>query len=156
MQKRASSDDAKLSVYKASAGSGKTHRLTAEYLCLLFNFPNAYKHILAVTFTNKATDEMKNRRNQELANLALGNESDYTVLLSGKYKLTEEQVRLKAKETLIRILHDYSSFSVSTIDRFFQQTMRAFTREIGLGGGYNVELDTNKVLNEAIDSMLSD
>lgn len=156
MQKRASSDDAKLSVYKASAGSGKTHRLTAEYLCLLFNFPNAYKHILAVTFTNKATDEMKNRIIKELANLALGNESDYTVLLSGKYKLTEEQVRLKAKETLIRILHDYSSFSVSTIDRFFQQTMRAFTREIGLGGGYNVELDTNKVLNEAIDSMLSD
>ena len=156
MPKHASSDDAKLSVYKASAGSGKTHRLTAEYLRLLFKNSYSYKHILAVTFTNKATDEMKNRIIKELANLALGNDSDYISLLSTEYKLNEEQVRQRAKDTLIHILHDYSAFSVSTIDRFFQQTMRAFTREIGLGGGYNVELDTEKVLNEAIDSMLSD
>lgn len=149
-------DEKNLYVYKASAGSGKTHRLTAEYLCLLFSSPYAYRHILAVTFTNKATDEMKTRIIDELGNLALGKKSDYVDLLSKEYGLNEEQVRKEARDTLVRILHDYSSFSVSTIDKFFQQTMRAFTREIGLGGGYNVELDTEKVLGQAIDSMLFD
>ncbi len=149
-------DEINLSVYKASAGSGKTHRLTAEYLCLLFSSPYAYRHILAVTFTNKATDEMKTRIVEELSNLALGRKSDYVDLLSDEYGLNEEQVRKEARDTLVRILHDYSSFSVSTIDKFFQQTMRAFTREIGLGGGYNVELDTEKVLGQAVDSMLFD
>ncbi|MBD8390006.1 exodeoxyribonuclease V subunit beta [Dysgonomonas sp. BGC7] len=149
-------DKVNLHVYKASAGSGKTHRLTEEYLHLLFSSEYAYRHILAVTFTNKATDEMKNRIISELANLATGKKSDYIKSLSEEYKLNEIQVRERARNTLIRILHDYSSFSVSTIDKFFQQTMRAFTREIGLGGGYNVELDTGKVLSEAIDSMLYD
>lgn len=149
-------DKINLFVYKASAGSGKTHRLTAEYLRLLFSSPYAYKHILAVTFTNKATDEMKSRIVDELANLAIGKKSDYVKQLSAEYGYNEEQVRKEARDILTRILHDYSSFSVSTIDKFFQQTMRAFTREFGLGGGYNVELDTNKVLGEAIDSMLYD
>lgn len=157
MPKRALFDDEiNLHVYKASAGSGKTHRLTAEYLCLLFSSPYAYRHILAVTFTNKATDEMKSRIIDELANLATGRKSDYIQLLSDEYGYNEQQVRKEAKDTLVRILHDYSAFSVSTIDKFFQQTMRAFTREIGLGGGYNVELDTDKVLGDAIESMLSD
>lgn len=149
-------DEVNLHVFKASAGSGKTHRLTAEYLCLLFSSPYAYRHILAVTFTNKATDEMKSRIVEELANLAAGRKSSYVELLSQEYGLNEQQVRKEAQDTLVRILHDYSAFSVSTIDKFFQQTMRAFTREIGLGGGYNVELDTDKVLGEAIDSMLFD
>ncbi|MDR1882415.1 MAG: UvrD-helicase domain-containing protein [Prevotella sp.] len=149
-------DEINLHVYKASAGSGKTHRLTAEYLCLLFSSPHAYRHILAVTFTNKATDEMKRRIIAELANLASDRKSDYIELLTDKYSLNEEQLRKEARDTLVRILHDYSAFSVSTIDKFFQQTMRAFTREIGLGGGYNVELDTDKILGEAIDAMLYD
>jgi len=147
-------DEINLHVYKASAGSGKTHRLTAEYLCLLFSSPYAYRHILAVTFTNKATDEMKTRIVSELAKLAKGEDSPYMELLGSEYGYNEEQVKKEARDVLVRILHDYSSFSVSTIDRFFQQTMRAFTRELGLGGGYNVELDTDKVLAEAIDSML--
>jgi ATP-dependent exoDNAse (exonuclease V) beta subunit len=149
-------DEVNLYIYKASAGSGKTHRLTAEYLSLLFSAPYAYRHILAVTFTNKATDEMKNRIIEELANLAKGKKTDYVELLSEEYGLNEEQAKKEAYDILVRILHDYSAFSVSTIDKFFQQTMRAFTREIGLGGGYNVELDTDKVLGEAIDSMLYD
>lgn len=157
MSKHVSFDDEiNLHVYKASAGSGKTHRLTAEYMCLLFSSPYAYRHILAVTFTNRATDEMKTRIIDELANLATGRKSGYIDLLSTEYGLNEMQVRKEARDVLVRILHDYSSFSVSTIDKFFQQTMRAFTREIGLGGGYNVELDTDKVLGEAIDNMLYD
>ncbi|MDR0824205.1 MAG: UvrD-helicase domain-containing protein [Prevotella sp.] len=145
-----------LYVYKASAGSGKTHRLAEEYLRLLFSSPYAYKHILAVTFTNKATDEMKGRIIDELANLVSGRKSDYLKMLSEEYQYSEERVRKEALDILTRVLHDYSVFSVSTIDKFFQQTMRAFTREIGFGGGYNVELDTNKVLGEAIDSLLYD
>ena len=105
---------------------------------LLFSQPGAYRRILAVTFTNKATDEMKTRIVQELYHLASGRASDYIQLLSSAYSLTERQVREQARKILVAILHDYSAFNISTIDRFFQQTMRAFTREIGLQGGYGI------------------
>lgn len=145
-----------LTVYRASAGAGKTHKLTGEYLTLLFNGPGAFRRILAVTFTNKATDEMKSRIVSELYNLASGKKSDYVGLLQSAYSLTEEQVRKQAAKILIDILHDYSAFNISTIDRFFQQTMRAFTREIGLQGGYGIEMDQELVLTAAIDSLLGD
>lgn len=144
-----------LTVYRASAGAGKTHKLTGEYLTLLFTGPGAYRRILAVTFTNKATDEMKGRIVDELFNLSSGRKSDYTGLLSAVYSLTEEQVRKQAGKILIDILHDYSAFNISTIDRFFQQTMRAFTREIGLQGGYGIEMDQELVLTAAIDNLLA-
>lgn len=143
-----------LTVYRASAGSGKTYTLTGEYLSLLFSSPNAYRRILAVTFTNKATDEMKGRIIEELYNLSAGKESGYVSLLARQFRLRETEVRKKAKTILVAILHDYSSFNISTIDRFFQQTMRAFTREIGLQGGYGLELDQEQVLEEAIDGLL--
>ena len=82
-----------LTIYRASAGAGKTHKLTGEYLMLLFSQPGAYRRILAVTFTNKATDEMKTRIVQELYHLASGRASDYIQLLSSAYSLTERQVR---------------------------------------------------------------
>lgn len=143
-----------LTVYRASAGSGKTHTLTGRYLTLLFSSPGAYRRILAVTFTNKATDEMKGRIVEELYKLSSGKKSDYVSLLTKWFRLDEDEVRRKAKDILISILHDYSSFNISTIDRFFQQTMRAFTREIGLQGGYGLELDQEQVLTEAIDNLL--
>lgn len=145
-----------LTVYRASAGAGKTHKLTGEYLTLLFTGPGAFRRILAVTFTNKATDEMKTRIVDELYNLASGRKSDYVELLKSTYSLTEVQVRKQAAKILIDILHDYSAFNISTIDRFFQQTMRAFTREIGLQGGYGIEMDQELVLTTAIDNLLSD
>ena len=145
-----------LTIYRASAGAGKTHKLTGEYLMLLFSQPGAYRRILAVTFTNKATDEMKTRIVQELYHLASGRASDYIQLLSSAYSLTERQVREQARKILVAILHDYSAFNISTIDRFFQQTMRAFTREIGLQGGYGIEMDQELVLTEAIDNLLAD
>lgn len=144
-----------LTVYRASAGAGKTHKLTGEYLKLLFASPGAYSRILAVTFTNKATDEMKRRIVEELFILSSGRKSDYVLSLSDQFKLDEAQVRAQAKRILITILHDYSAFNISTIDRFFQQTMRAFTREIGLQGGYAIEMDQELVLTEAIDNLLS-
>lgn len=145
-----------LTVYRASAGAGKTHKLTGEYLRLLFTQPAAFRRILAVTFTNKATDEMKGRIVEELYHLASGRPSDYVDMLSDIYGLTEKQLRAQASQLLIALLHDYSAFNISTIDRFFQQTMRAFTREIGLQGGYGIEMDQDLVLTEAIDRLLGD
>lgn len=145
-----------LTIYKASAGAGKTHKLTGEYLKLLFSKDMAYRRILAVTFTNKATDEMKSRIIEELHNLASDKKSDYVKILQDEYKWDETRIREKARKILIVILHDYAAFNISTIDRFFQQTMRAFTREIGLQGGYGIEMDQELVLTEAIDNLLGD
>jgi len=156
MPNHASSERESLHVIKASAGSGKTHRLTGEYLRLLFSGPQRHRHILAVTFTNKATDEMKSRIVQELHRLASGEDSAYMRELMSDFILSSQAVRQQAKNILENILHDYSSFSISTIDRFFQQTMRAFTREMGLSGGYNIELDESSYLMETVDLMLSE
>jgi ATP-dependent exoDNAse (exonuclease V) beta subunit len=145
-----------LTIYRASAGAGKTYKLTGEYLKLLFAKEMAYRRILAVTFTNKATDEMKGRIIEELYLLASGKKSGYVQLLQEAYGWDEAFIREKAKKILITVLHDYASFNVSTIDRFFQQTMRAFTREIGLQGGYGIEMDQELVLTEAIDNLLAD
>lgn len=145
-----------LTIYRASAGAGKTHKLTGEYLKLLFSKEMAYRRILAVTFTNKATDEMKSRIIDELYKLSAGEKSDYVKVLQEKYEWDETRIREKAKKILITILHDYAAFNISTIDRFFQQTMRAFTREIGLQGGYGIEMDQELVLTEAIDNLLGD
>ncbi len=146
-----------LYIYKASAGAGKTHKLTGEYLKLLFGKQDAYKNILAVTFTNKATDEMKQRILKELHTLSVpGGKSDYIgeiVSITGK---GEEWVRSKAREILISVLHDYTSFRVSTIDRFFQQVMRSFAKELGRMATYNVELDKDSVLVKSVDMMFSD
>ncbi len=156
MSNHVSSDNKHLYVIKASAGSGKTHRLTGEYLRLLFSSPNNHRHILAVTFTNKATDEMKSRIVEELHRLASGADSSYMPGLMEDFAMNQEDVRAKARIILETILHDYSSFSISTIDRFFQQTMRNFARETGLSGGYNIELDETSLLTETIDLMLSE
>lgn len=144
-----------LNIYRASAGSGKTHQLTGDYIHLLFEKEGerTYRKILAVTFTNKATDEMKSRIVNELFALATGEKSDYRKDLMSKFNLTADNVNKKAHKLLVSILHDYSSFSISTIDRFFQQVVRAFAREIGVNGGYNLELDTENILLQAIDNI---
>ena len=145
-----------IEVLKASAGAGKTHRLTGEYIKLLFSKDYAFKSILAVTFTNKATDEMKQRILEELHVLSqTGAKSDY---LDDLKKLTgkdESYVRGKAKDILISVLHDYTSFRVSTIDKFFQLVMRSFARELGKMATYNIELDQNGVLARAVDKMFA-
>ena len=145
-----------LHVYKASAGSGKTHQLTGEYIRLLFSAPHNYNHILAVTFTNKATDEMKSRIVEELNNLSVGNKSGYLQQLMSEFGLPEKAIRKRAQGILKSILHNYSNFSISTIDSFFQRTMRAFTREMGITGGYKVEVDNHSFLPEIVDLMLNE
>lgn len=145
-----------LNIYRASAGSGKTYTLTKEYLQLVFADPLNYKHILAVTFTNKATDEMKSRILKEIYILSEAKGSPYEEELCEVNKLTKEEVQVRAKEILNRMLHDYSRFSVTTIDSFFQKVVRSFTREIGLQMGYNIELDQTRVLNDVVDLLLLD
>lgn len=145
-----------LNIYRASAGSGKTFTLTREYLRLLFADPLNYKSILAVTFTNKATDEMKSRIIKEIYILSEGESSPYAEELCSEYNYSAGDLKEKAKEILNRLLHDYSRFSVTTIDSFFQKVVRSFTREIGLQMGYNIELDQGKVLNEVVDLLLAD
>ncbi len=144
-------------ILKASAGSGKTFNLTETYIRLLLGNedPTAYRHILAVTFTNKATDEMKSRILKELHKLSKNpEESDYTKdFVPGLFSSTEA-LRSKAETILINILHDYGAFAVSTIDRFFQQTLKAFSKEIGQFASYQVELDKESLVSESVDRIL--
>lgn len=127
-----------INIFKASAGSGKTHTLSKTYLELLLKADSktAYRNILAVTFTNKATEEMKERILRDLAK--------------------EGKMNPRAREILIYLLHDYGSFSVSTIDKFFQQALRAFSRELGSSGNYQIELDKASLTKEAMDRVLDD
>ena len=144
-----------LTIYSASAGTGKTHTLTGEYLSLLFKGRERHRHILAVTFTNKATAEMKSRIVEELFRLADNQSSSYLEILSNNGRKNETEIRAQANVILRSILHDYSAFHISTIDHFFQQTLRTFTREIGLQGNYQVELDADLMLEKAVENMLS-
>lgn len=147
-----------LNIYRASAGSGKTYRLTQDYIHLLFEpkKERVHRRILAVTFTNKATDEMKTRILKELYALSKGEKSDYRDGLMNKFQLDDKAVNSRAKHILITILHDYSSFSISTIDRFFQQVIRSFARDIGVHGGYNLELDNSSTLEQSVDNLFLD
>jgi len=143
-----------LTIYSASAGSGKTHELAGVYLQKLFKSRFNYRKILAVTFTNKATAEMKNRILEELNKLASGEKSKYLADLLKSTGKTEESIRAEAKEILFSILHDFSRFSVSTIDSFYQKIVRAFARDVGLHSGFNIEIDNSAVLGSAVDRMI--
>jgi ATP-dependent exoDNAse (exonuclease V) beta subunit len=144
-----------LTIYSASAGSGKTHKLAGIYLEKLFKSRLNYRRILAVTFTHKATAEMKSRILDELHRLAIGEESKYLTDLLKSTGRTEEAIRREAREILYSILHDFSRFSVSTIDSFYQKIVRAFAREIGLHSGFNIEIDHTAVLETAVENMIA-
>ncbi len=125
-----------MEILKASAGSGKTYRLSHKYLDILKNSSekDAYRHILAVTFTNKATAEMKSR------------------ILKDLKEVSEKESW--AEEALKSILHDYGSFSISTIDRFFQQALKGFSRELGHFADYRIELDDDSLVAETVGRIL--
>lgn len=148
-----------LHLYRASAGSGKTYALTLEYLKLMFRNPGAHRSILAVTFTNRAAGEMKSRILGRLHALSTADdpcsirETEGLMEVSG---LDEEGVKERAGMLLNRILNDYSWFSVGTIDRFFQSVIRAFTHEIGIQPGYNLELDHPRILSLAVERLFQE
>ena len=142
-----------LKILQASAGSGKTFSLTVHYLVLLFSGEKKYREILAVTFTNKATEEMKSRILEVLRGLAAGEQSnkinDYRILvLKAHPNLNPQTLQVQADHIYRKILHDYSRFSVSTIDGFVQKVIRGFAFELGLEAGYGLEMNYDKVKNE--------
>jgi len=133
-----------LHIYKSSAGSGKTYTLAREYLRLALRSPDYYKGILAVTFTNRAAEEMKERVLEFLIDISKG-KHELTNYFADELNVTEKSIQKKATATLQQLLHHYGYFSITTIDTFFHRVIRAFSREIGLQGGFGIELDTEKV-----------
>lgn len=154
-----------LTVYKASAGSGKTFRLAVEYIKKLIISPVSYEGILAVTFTNKATEEMKMRILSQLYGLAysLPDSNPYlNVMLPELQKENEETpfadtavdaafVRRRAAIALRNLLHNYHQFRVETIDKFFQSVLRNLARELDLTPNLRVEIRDAEVVEEAVD-----
>lgn len=145
-----------LLVYKASAGSGKTFTLAVEYIKLLIFNPRAYRQILAVTFTNKATAEMKERILSQLYGIQTGDPDSEAYLnrIQEETGKTEQEIREAAGVALGYMLHDYSRFRVETIDSFFQSVMRNLARELELSPNLNIELNNTEVLSDAVDSMI--
>lgn len=141
-------------ILSASAGSGKTYQLALKYICDIIKNPESYRNILAVTFTNKATEEMKSRILREIHQLASGGKSPYVESICSTLGLSEEKVRDRALAARTKILHNYSRFSVLTIDRFFQRILRAFIKELSLDLNYNIELDTKLLLERGADSLI--
>lgn len=166
-----------LHLFTASAGSGKTWRLAFEYISLLLKdarLPSEadardsqldnYRHILAITFTNKATAEMKDRI---LANLALLSNAEttdenekneretYLQQLSHRLSVSPSVVAGRAKLVYFNLLHDYSHFHIQTIDSFFQSVLRNLAQELGIGSYWEVELDSEAVLKEAAHRLLN-
>lgn len=154
-------DPGSLKIYKASAGSGKTFTLVREYLEMLFRNPRpeAYRGILAMTFTNKATAEMKQRLVNELKILADGSAShhaDYLLALGIPGLSSATELQQRAATALYLILHDYSQFHIATIDSFLQRLGRAFARDAGLSAGYGIVLDENEVIGEISEEIIRD
>ena len=146
-----------LTVYKASAGSGKTFRLAVQYITMLVKQPEDYRHILAVTFTNKATAEMKQRILSQLYGIGhnLSSSESYYKEVKKTVTLNEQTIRHNALLALDMILQDYGRFRVETIDSFFQTVLRGLARELHIGANLTLELDTEAVISEAVDSFLA-
>lgn len=142
-------------VYKASAGSGKTYILTKEYVKLLFKNERNYRSILAVTFTNKASGEMKERIIQALFDLSSSSpkNTEYLNEICADFKLTQSQVQQKTKNILHEILHNYSFFYIETIDAFFQRVIRNFAKELGLHSYFGLEVDSSKIIHQAVQNL---
>ncbi len=152
-----------LKLYKASAGSGKTFTLAVEYIKLLVNNPDEYKSILAVTFTNKATGEMKNRILSKLYGIAnsLPDGEDYLSAIKADkniqaLELSDVDIRKRCADALNRIIHDYSRFRIETIDSFFQSIIRDLTRELDLTANLRVDLNAEEVLEEAVNTIIEE
>ena len=145
----------------ASAGSGKTYRLAYKFVHDTIKHynekPYLYRAILAVTFTNKATAEMKNRIIKEFDELITNSvNSNYMADLKRDLSLDEEEIIKRAKAILSKILHDYSRFTILTIDKFFQRILRAFIKELGIDINYNLELDGSTLLSRSTVSLIDD
>ncbi len=143
-------------IVRASAGSGKTYNLAYEYVRNVVCDPDRYRHILAVTFTNKATEEMKARILKQINKLSMGKEDLMLASLVKETSLDATTVKQRAETARNKILHDYSNFHVLTIDKFFQRIIRAFMRELGIDANFNLELQTDTVIDGAASLLIDD
>lgn len=167
-----------LSIYRASAGSGKTYTLARDYIRLLIGVQdmdsgtlylnydektrglrvhNRHRHILAITFTRKATEEMKTRIISELDKISkLSVKSDYRAFFYKEYGWSQEAQAKVAEVAMRELLFDYHNFNVSTIDAFFQKVVHTFARELDRQSDYEVELSTENALKSAVADMLDE
>jgi ATP-dependent exoDNAse (exonuclease V) beta subunit len=150
------------SIYDASAGSGKTYTLVKEYLkiILLSKKPDAYRNILAITFTNKAVHEMKSRVLESLSEFSKENPSEKALGLmqdiSSDTGLSLNAISEKAKSITKNLIHNYAAFDISTIDKFTHKVIRAFAHDLGLPITFEVSLDTESLLTEAVDAIIAE
>ncbi|TXD83772.1 AAA family ATPase [Subsaximicrobium wynnwilliamsii] len=148
------------SLYNASAGSGKTFTLVKNYLKLLFTSKSllAFKNILALTFTNKAVGEMKSRIVKTLNEFSKDSilESDHAMfkMIAEELEISPEHLHLKSKRLLELLVHNYAAFDVSTIDKFNHRLIRVFAHDLKLPVNFEVELDTDSILSQAVDQLI--
>ena len=149
------------SIYDASAGSGKTYTLVKEYLKIILSSPknDAYRNILAITFTNKAVHEMKSRIVGSLSEFAKDNPSvkanDLMEDLSRETGLSVIQIKTKSQNIIKHLIHNYAAFDISTIDKFTHKVIRAFAHDLNLPMTFEVTLDTENLLIEAVDAIIA-
>ena len=145
-----------LTVYKASAGSGKTFTLAVEYIKLLIENPTCYRNILAVTFTNKATEEMKMRILSQLYGISKGlsDSKSYTDRILKETGLPIGTIKERAGMALHLLLHNYNYFRVETIDSFFQSVLRNLARELDLTANLRISLNDIQVEEQAVDQLI--
>ena len=150
-------DTARLDIYRASAGSGKTYTLATEYIKLLFDTSNpdalAHRHILAVTFTNKATMEMKQRILFLLDELRNGRQEKLCHDIAEHCHISQSAITQRANDYYVYILHSYDNFLISTIDSFFVQIVRACAYELGMLDDYTVQIDANSLITQAVNEI---
>jgi ATP-dependent exoDNAse (exonuclease V) beta subunit len=149
------------SIYDASAGSGKTYALVKEYLKIILVAPknDAYRHILAITFTNKAVHEMKSRIVGSLSEFAkeepIQKAQDLMRDLAIETELSVIQIKTKSQQIIKHIIHNYAAFDISTIDKFTHKVIRAFAHDLNLPMTFEVTLDTENLLIEAVDAIIA-
>ncbi|MBQ4801554.1 UvrD-helicase domain-containing protein [Aquimarina sp. MMG015] len=148
-------------IYNAAAGAGKTYTLVKSYLIALFTgeYQDAYKNILAITFTNKAVSEMKTRVLENLVGLSnVELSSKYQSLLDDIIKetgLEEQIIKKKADRILKSILHNYAAFDIVTIDTFTHRVIRTFARDLGIPMNFEIEMDTESLIEESVDAIIA-
>lgn len=154
--------NAAFTIYNASAGSGKTYTLVKEYLKIILKSPkdDAYKNILAITFTNKSVHEMKSRIVNSLFDFTKDNPSDKTIGLmqniSIETALSLNEITQKSKQIIKNIIHNYAAFDISTIDKFTHKVIRSFAIDLDLPISFDVSLDTENLLQEAVDAIVAE
>lgn len=154
-------EPANYTIYNASAGSGKTYSLVKAYLQIILGskYPDLFRHLLAITFTNKAVFEMKNRIIELLGIFSeekmLTEPNTMFSALQKDLNISVEELRERSAKTLEHLLHNYAAFNISTIDGFNHQLIRRFSHDLHLNPFFEVQLDSQTLLERAVDNLMN-